>query len=115
MLLRHQARLRTQAQSVSSKAGGVVGGPVWFGFNRRLQCVIQVCLPQPEQVPPSPLRAEAEIAGMVQYTPGAWPSLSPHSSRKDLGQSGKDGATMAVYTKGHPSRSCFPDEGPMKM
>lgn len=64
-------------------------------------------------VPPSLLRAEAEIAGMVQYTRGAWPSLSPHSSRKDLGQSGKDGATMAVALCGGAKPECMPKGTPL--
>lgn len=36
VFLSHQARLRTRTRCVSSSAGGVVGGPVWFGFNGRL-------------------------------------------------------------------------------
>lgn len=48
VLLSHEARLRTPTQSMSSRTGTVVGGPVWFGLNRRLQCVTQVCLPEPE-------------------------------------------------------------------
>lgn len=68
----HQARLRTRTWCVSSSARGVVGGPVWFGFNGRLRCVTQVCLTEPEvgatQAHSEFRPHEAEISGLVQWT-----------------------------------------------
>ena len=65
-----------------------MGGPARFGFSRRLRCVTQVCLPEPQAGAtrvPSQLKPHRWCRRREGLSP-----LSPHSSGRDLGQPGRD-------------------------